>query len=273
MIATMKEIFSYRPEGAVAAFNVFGYEDASMVVKAAEEVKAPVFLMANKPAVRYMSEEMFFAITSVLAKNADVPVAVHLDHSGSYEDVKRAIDAGFSSVMFDGSALPVEENIAITKKIVAYAKEHGVTVEAEIGHVSYSDTVDEQGTVYTTPEEAKMFAEETGIDALAVSVGTVHRMVTQGAVLRFDLLEEIKKATPTPLVIHGSTGVSDGDLTRLSASGARKINIGTALRLAFGKTLRAEVEAKPDVFDRLELFKAPMQAVYDVAKEKILLLG
>ena len=272
MLASMKEIFDFRPEGAVAAFNVFSYEDAAMVVRAAEETGKPVFLMANKPAVKYMSEEMFFAITSVLAKNASVPVAVHLDHSGSYEDVKRAIDAGFTSVMFDGSALPVEENIAITKQIVAYAAPKGVTVEAEIGHVSYSDSFDAQGTVYTTPEEAKYFCDATGIDALAVSIGTVHRMVTQGAKLRFDLLEQIRSAVSTPLVIHGSTGVSDPDLTRLSQCGARKINIGTALRMAFGKTLRSEIESRPDVFDRLELFKTPMQAVYEKAKEKIELL-
>ncbi|MBQ4062318.1 MAG: class II fructose-bisphosphate aldolase [Christensenellaceae bacterium] len=269
----MKEIFAVRPDRAVAAFNVFSYEDACMVVKAAEETKCPVFLMANKPAIAYLGYEMFYAITSVLAKNASVPVAVHLDHSSSYEGVKSAIEAGFSTVMFDGSSLPVEENIEITKRIVKLAHDKGVSVEAEIGHVSYSDTVDPLSTVYTTPEEAKMFAEATGIDALAVSIGTVHRMTTQDAVLRFDLLKDIKAATDTPIVIHGSTGVSDEDLVKLSKGGVRKINIGTALRHTFGCTLREEVNARPEVFDRLELFKAPMQAVYEKAKEKILILN
>ncbi len=272
MLASMKEIFEAKTKGAVAAFNVFSYEDASMVVRAAEDVNLPVFLMANRPAIKYLDVDMFFAVMSVLAKKASVPVAVHLDHSNSYEAVKNAIDAGFTSVMFDGSSLPVEENLDITRRIVDYAKPRGVSVEAEIGHVSYQDSDSDTQGVYTTPAEAKMFAEGSGVDALAVSIGTVHHMVTQEAHINFELLEEIKNTVSTPLVIHGSSGVSDEDLKRLSDCGARKINIGTALRLAFGNTLRREMEARPDVFDRLELFKAPMQAVYEKAKEKLLLL-
>lgn len=268
----MKEIFEAKPEGAAAAFNVFSYEDASMVVKAAEELNSPVFLMANRSAMKFMDEDMFFAITSVLAKKASVPVAVHLDHSVSYDDVIRAIDAGFTSVMFDGSSLPFDENAEITRAIVKYAKNRGVTVEAEIGHVSYSDSAEDTETIYTSPDDAKLFAEATGADAIAVSVGTVHRMVTQGAKIDFELLKRIKGTVDTPLVIHGSSGAADGDLKRLSECGARKINIGTALRLAFGNTLRSEIETRPEVFDRLELFKEPMRAVYEKAKEKILLL-
>lgn len=271
MLATMKEVFATSPQGAVAAFNVFGYEDAAMVVAAAEEAERPVFLMANKVAVKYMGQEMFFAITSTLAKNATVPVAIHLDHSDSFEAIKKAVDIGFTSVMFDGSDLPVEENIKITRQVVEYARQRGVSVEAEIGHVSYSDNVQDKN-VYTTPEDAAMFAASTGVDALAVSIGTVHRSVKQGAKLDFDLLEQIRNATSVPLVIHGSTGVLDNDLQKLSRSGVKKINIGTALRQAFGETLRKEIIARPEVFDRTEMFRLPMEAVKIKAAEKIRLL-
>lgn len=272
MIATLNEIFEQKPSGAIAAFNVFSYEDAYPVVKAAEKLNTPVILMANRNAVKYMGVDMFSVITRELAKKSSVAVCIHLDHSISYEDAAAAIEAGFTSVMYDGSSLPVEQNIAITKQVVAAAHKKGVSVEAEIGHVGMAEEGKEEASTYTTPKEAQDFHKATDVDALAISIGTLHRMQVQAATLQFDLLKQIKEATSVPLVIHGSTGVTDEDLHKLSLYGARKVNIGTALRMEFGKQLRKQINDNPKEFDRLNLFPACMDAVYEKALEKLKIL-
>lgn len=258
---------------AVAGFNVFAYEDASAVIKAAEKLNAPVILMSNKDAIDYMPLEFYADMFCRLARNAKVPVCVHLDHAKSYELIVRAIKAGYTSVMYDGSQLPLEENIKNTKEIVKLAKVLNVSVEGEIGSVGYSDPNIKIKGVYTKPEEAKIFARETGVDILAVSIGNVHRMEEQGATIQYDLLKEIQEVVDVPIVIHGSTGILDEDMKKLIAYRIGKVNIGTALRMAFGHTLRKEIKEKPHAFDRLELSKAPMEAVEKAAFEKLKLLG
>ncbi len=272
MLTNLNTIFSQHPDYAVAAFNIFGYEDAAAVVAAAEELKEPVILMANRDAVAHMPLPVLGKIMTHLAQQASVPVCVHLDHSISFDPIKEAIDAGFTSVMFDGSQLSMEENISITRQVVDYAHPLGVTVEGEIGSVGYSDPSIQAKTVFTEPEEALLFAEATKVDCLAVSIGTVHRMEQQAANLQFDRLKEIRDKVSVPLVIHGSTGVADSDLTKLSQSGAMKINIGTSLRMAFGKTLRKTMEENPKEYDRIKLFQQPMKTVCQTAKTKILTL-
>lgn len=274
MLVNLKEIVKGIKERncAVAGFNVFGYEDASAVIKAAEALNAPVILMTNKVAVAHMPIEYYGVLFTAMAKDAKVPVCVHLDHATDVELVKRAIDSGFTSVMYDGSQLSLEENIRNTKEVVALAHPLNVSVEAEIGAVGYSG-VEGYKEVYTEPEEAKQFAEETGVDALAIAIGTLHRMETQEAKIQFDRLEAIQGMTDVPLVIHGSTGIKDEDLKKLINYHVVKINIGTALRMAFGKSLREEVLNKPNEFDRIALFKAPMKKVEEEAKNKMQLLG
>ncbi len=272
MLTNLNTIFSQHPDYAVAAFNIFGFEDAAAVVAAAEELKEPVILMANRDAVTHMPLPVLGKIMTYLAQQASVPVCVHLDHSTSFDTIKEAIDAGFTSVMFDGSQLPMEVNISITRQVVNYAHPLGITVEGEIGSVGYSDPAIQAKTVFTEPEEALFFAESTKVDCLAVSIGTVHRMEQQAANLQFDRLKEIRDKVSVPLVIHGSTGVADSDLTKLSQSGAMKINIGTSLRMAFGKTLRKAMEDNPSAYDRIKLFQEPMKAVCQTAKTKMLTL-
>lgn len=212
-------------------------------------------------------------ILTDLAKEAKVSVCIHLDHGKSVEEVVSAIKAGFSSVMYDGSQLPLEENIKITKEIAEIAHHFGVSIEGEIGSVGYSDPSIKAKAMYTVPEEAKRFVEETGIDAVAVAIGTLHRMQAQEANIQYDRLAEIEKIVNVPLVIHGSTGVKNEDLSRLAKSKVGKVNIGTALRMAFGNTLRDEMNNKPDEFDRIKFFKKPMIEVKNVAKEKMVILG
>ncbi|MFV0412979.1 MAG: class II fructose-bisphosphate aldolase, partial [Oscillospiraceae bacterium] len=196
---------------------------------------------------------------------------VHLDHSTDFTLSQRAIVAGFSSVMFDGSQLAYSENVAGTRETLRAAHACGVSVEAEIGAVGYADGT-EYTPAYTTPALAARFEADAGPDCLAVAVGTVHRMTAQNAEINFALLDEIRAAIRTPVVIHGSTGVSDHDLQNLVRHGAKKINIGTQLRISFGNALRRAFEENPNEFDRLKLYPAGQQAVYAVAKEKMQLL-
>ncbi|MBC8585691.1 class II fructose-bisphosphate aldolase [Youxingia wuxianensis] len=272
MLVNLTDMFSQHGNYAIAAFNVFGYEDAVSVIRAAEEVNEPVILMVNRDAARHMPLDILGPILTTLAKQAKVPVDVHLDHSVDLESIAKAVDAGFTSVMFDGSQLSFEENVDKTLKTIALARPKNISVEAEIGSVAYSDPSIQAKMIYTEPEEALRFYQATQVDCLAVSVGTVHRMVVQEAKLQFDRLEKLKNTVEVPLVIHGSTGVPDADLTKLSRYGARKINIGTCLRMAFGRTLRKCMEENPEEFDRIKLFQEPMKAVQQAAKQKIQLL-
>lgn len=275
MLVNGNEIFKTveNQKKAVPGFNVFGYEDAKAVIEAAESLNAPVFLMSNKDAVNFTDVKFSAALFRAMAKEASVPVCVHLDHARTTEEVLNAMEAGYTSVMYDGSSLPLEDNIKNTKEIVDLAKKLDISVEAEIGSVAYSDKNSQVKTVYTDPEEAKIFAETTGIDSMAVSIGTLHRMTEQNAEIQYDRLEAIEALTKTPLVIHGSTGVKDEDLQKMLQYNIGKFNIGTALRMAFGKALTSEVINNPEEFDRLNLFKKPMEAVKQEAINKFKQLG
>jgi len=265
MLVTLKEIL--QSERACAAFNVYGYEDSISIIRAAEAKNRPVILMTNTDAIRFIPIEAVGALLISLAKAAKVPVCVHLDHSKSIDDIKKAIDTGYTSVMYDGSQLDFDENVKNTLTVVKMAHERGVSVEAEIGSVGYSDPAVVAKAEYTNPDEAVLFAQKTGVDALAVSVGTVHRMKTKEAKLDFELLKTIRAMVSTPLVIHGSSGVALDDMKKLVEYGINKINIGTSLRLAFGNTLRKTINDNPAEFDRLKMFVNSMSAVEETVKE------
>ena len=269
MLVNLNHLFEQHDNYAIAGFNVYGYEDAVSVIRAAENLNEPVILMVNRDAEEHIPLDIIGPMLVALAEKASVPVGVHLDHSICMKSIEAAIRAGFSSIMFDGSQLSKEENIGITRRVVALARPRDVSVEAEIGSVAYSDPAVKAKSIYTEPEEALEFYEATRVDCLAVAVGTVHRMTTQTANIQFDRLKRIHKMVKVPLVIHGSTGISDGDLKRLSVSGVGKINIGTSLRMAFGKTLRQTMKDNPDEFDRIKLFQLPMREVQRVAEQKM----
>ncbi len=274
MLVTLTQAFGFigKQEKAIAAFNVFGFEDAAAVVAAAEHLGEPVALMANKPALAHMPVEVLAATLCAIGRRATVPVVVHLDHATDYETVLRAIFNGFTSVMFDGSQLGFEENVARSLEVRRAAHACGVSVEAEIGSVGYADgTVSH--TECTTPELAAAFEQKVAPDALAIAVGTVHRMTTGIAQIDFDLMDRVVARMRTPAVIHGSSGVTDADLRRLVRHGAKKINIGTALRVAFGRTLREGMVSRPEEFDRIRFFGPCMQAVTELARQKMLAMN
>lgn len=274
MLDTLRHIIQIGEEQGhgTAAFNVFGYEDARAVINAAEALDRPVILMTNKPALAHMPVHLLGGMLIQMAREASVPVGIHLDHADDLEVIEAALQTGYSSVMIDASQLPFEENISRTKYVVEMARDFGAGTEAEIGAVGYSDAPDTYHARYTQPEEAQEFAGRTGVDALAVAVGTVHRMQTQTARLQFSLLERIHKAVNTPLVIHGSSGISDADLKKLVLCGVRKVNLGTTLRMAFGQELRRQIEADEKLFDRIVMFQSCMTQVEKKARQKIELL-
>lgn len=270
MLSSLKEVIGIVQEEkrGLAAFNVFGYEDAAAVIRAAEKTRQPVVLMTNKVAVSHMGIPILAKILLTMADSSSVPVCIHLDHATELKSIREAVASGYSSVMIDGSQLSYEDNVEITRAAVAIAGPRGVNVEAEIGSVGYSDADGVKGR-FTDPGEARSFVESTRIDALAVAVGTVHRMEEQGVELQYDLLRQIHSKVEVPLVIHGATGVEDRDLRKLVECGACKINMGTALRIEFGSSLRRQFEEDPKVFDRIYMFQKCMESVEIKAIKKI----
>lgn len=274
MLVTLKELLDQYKDSdkAVGAFNVTTYCDTVPVITAAEKLNAPVIVQLGGFATRYMSLELWGPMLVTLAQRASVPVCIHLDHSKSIDEIQTAIDVGFSSVMFDGSRLPYEENVALTREAVRLAAAKGVSVEAEIGAVGYSDIADAHGII-SDPDTTARFVADTGIDAVAVSVGTLHRMETQGAHLDFELLDAIQAKVDIPLVIHGSSGLCDEDFKRMCSTHVTKVNIGTALRIAFDTGLRTALNDHPESKVFTEIFQIPMQYVEDKTIEKLKLLG
>ena len=275
MLVNLSEILQPALDGgyAVGCFNVFGYEDARAVVEAAERLGAPVILSANLDLRQFMPMKMVAALFRGLAEDARVPVCVHLDHTYAVDDIMDAIDLGFSSVMIDGSQLPLEENIAAVKRVVAYARARSVSVEAEIGSVPYAEGRDHIRSELTDPDEARRLAEEGGLDALAISIGNVHRLAEPGATVAFDRLEEIEAVVRLPLVIHGTSGLYEDDIRRLARTRVCKFNIGTVLRQAFGASLRQAFADDAAIYDRLDLMRIAMPAVRKEAERMIALLG
>ncbi len=275
MLVNLSDILRPALDGgyAVGCFNVFGYEDARAVVEAAEALDAPVILSANLDLRQFMSVKMVASLFRDLAEAARVPVCAHLDHTYEVDAVLEAVDLGFSSVMIDGSQLPLAENVAVVKRVVDHAHAAGAAVEAEIGSVPYAEGRDHIKFALTDPQEARRLSEETGLDALAVSVGNVHRLSQPGATIDYDRLAKIEAAVGQPLVIHGTSGIFEADISRLAKTRVCKFNIGTVLRQAFGNALRQAFADDPRVYDRLDLMRQAMPAVQAEAERMITLLG
>jgi len=250
-LASTAELLTSAARGrrGVGAFNVVQLELGQAVLAAAARADAPVILQVSQNTVRYHGGlEPVAQATLAVARQAAVPVAVHLDHAESPELVDEAVRLGFTSVMFDGSSLPYAANVAATAEVVARCHARAVWVEAELGEVGGKDGVHAPGA-RTDPEEAASFVAATKVDALAVAVGTSHAMLTQDAALDFDLIRQLGSRVAVPLVLHGSSGVSDADLRRAVAAGITKVNIATRLSKAFTAAVRACLEDNPSVVD------------------------
>lgn len=233
----------------VGAFNVIHLETAEGLVSAAERAGTGVILQISQNCVAYHGSLEPIAVASVaLAAAATVPVAVHLDHAKDEELACRAVDLGFGSVMFDGATLDYDQNVEATARVARYAHEHGVYVEAELGEIGGKDGAHAPG-VRTDPDEAARFVAQTGVDALAVAVGSSHAMTERVAHIDTALIARIHKAVPVPLVLHGSSGVPDDQLLAAIASGITKINVSTHLNGRFTGAVRDYLDDNPRVVD------------------------
>lgn len=232
----------------VGAFNVILLEHAEAYVAAAESAGLPVVLQVSENCVRYHGALAPLGLATVeLARRASVPVAAHLDHAESVDLVHEAVELGFTSVMYDGSKLDYESNVSRTAEVVAHCRDGGVAVEAELGKVGGKDGVHAPGA-RTDPAEARDFAIATGVDALAVAVGSSHAMTTRHAVLDEALIRALRDAVPVPLVLHGSSGVPDAGLTGAVRAGITKVNLATHLNAVFTEAIRDRL-AQDDVVD------------------------
>lgn len=231
---------------AIGSFNVSNMEMAMGAIKAAETMKAPIMIQIAEGRLRYSPLELLGPVMVAAAKEADVPIAVHLDHGGSMEVIKLALDVGFTSVMFDGSKYPLDENIRRTKEVIALAKKYNADVEGEIGKVGGAEgDYAEVDIAITSVDEAKRFAEETGVDALAVAIGTAHGNYKSVPKLRIDRLKEIAENVKCPLVLHGGTGLTTEDFHNCIHNGIKKINIATASYDNVARYVKEVLKAKP----------------------------
>lgn len=275
MLVNMSELLADAQEGnyAVGSFSVANMEMVLGVLKAAKELNAPVILQIAEVRLKQSPLDTIGPLMVAAAENADTPVAVHFDHGKTMEKIQEALDIGFTSVMFDGSHLPLDENIEMTKKVMALASEYGADVEAEIGCVGGSEDGSEDIAINCTkPEDAVRFEKETGVDALAIAIGNAHGNYKDTPKLRFDILKEVEELTDTPLVLHGGTGISPEDFVKCSKTGIKKINIATATFDMVEQTVREYYE-NGKINGYYDLQGAEVEGAYQNAKRHILIFG
>lgn len=297
-IVSTKEMFQKAYEGgyAIGAFNVNNMEIIQGITEAAAEVKSPLILQVSAGARKYAKHVYLMKLIEAAIEDTGLPIAVHLDHGDSFEICKACIDGGFSSVMIDGSALPFEENIALTKKVVEYAHPRGVTVEGELGKLAGIEddvNVAEEDAQFTDPSEVEEFVEKTGVDSLAIAIGTSHGAFKfKGEPkLRFDILEDIQKRLPGfPIVLHGASsvipefvdminkhggnmpgaqGVPEDMLRKAAQMAVCKINIDSDLRLAMTGSIRKYFAEHPEHFDPRQYLSPARSAIKELVKHKI----
>ena len=276
LVTTKELLLDAQKNGyAVGAFNVENMEMVQAVVAAAEELKSPVIMQTTPSTVKYASPEMFYANVAAAAKDASVPVVMHLDHGSSFELAVHAFRAGYTSIMIDGSHSVFEENIAITKSVVDVCHAGNVPVEAELGKVGgKEDDLDGgNGGGYTVPSEAVEFVEKTGIDSLAVAIGTAHGVYKGTPKLDVERLSEIREVVSIPLVLHGTSGVPDEAVKECIRRGISKVNYATDLRIAFSNGVKEYLAANPDAFDPKKYNAVGREKVKEYVMSKMLVCG
>lgn len=299
-LVTTKEMFDKAYSGgyAIGAFNVNNMEIVQGITEAAQDLNAPLILQVSKGARAYANHTYLIKLVEAAIEETGLPICLHLDHGDSYELCRDCIDGGFTSVMIDASSKPMEENIALTKKVVEYAHDHGVVVEAEIGTLAGIEDdvhVKSEDSSYTRPEDVQEFVNRTGCDSLAIAIGTSHGAYKfkpgTKPQLRFDILEEVEKRLPGfPIVLHGSSsvpqdlvnkvnqyggnmpgaiGVPEDQLRHAASMAVCKINIDSDLRLAMTATIREFMAQHPDKFDPREYLKPARAAIKELVAHKI----
>ncbi len=276
-LVTLKEILKdTRERGyAVPAFNFNGYEDAQGMVDSAVRMRSPIILMASMGAVKYIGLKQTVGMIRGMAESVDIPICLHLDHATDMTLLKEAVVAGFSSVMIDASKESYEENIRITKEAVQYAGKYGCSVEAELGRIGGREeqiVTDDADSMLTEPEKAGEFAAETGVDALAVAIGTAHGFYKSTPKLDFPRLEKIVSLTECPLVLHGGTGVPEEDFVKCVELGMSKINVGTEFKAAYTSALRESVgQNEVSEVDPRNYMKYVKSTCEEIAEKKMIL--
>ena len=264
---------------AVGAFNCENLEMAMAIVAAGEACRAPLIIQTTPSTVNYASVGLFAAMVRELAENAKIPVALHLDHGSSYELCEAALDAGYSSVMIDGSKESLEDNIALTKRVVSLASEKGIPVEAELGTVGgKEDSTFSSGTAYTDPDDALRFVGETGCSSLAVGIGTAHGIYKGTPVLdtgRLSLIKDklVSAGLELPLVLHGASGLSEKAIRECISRGIAKVNFATELRQAYTEGVKEYLLSDPDCFDPKKYGRTAMKKVQEAVIRRIEVCG
>lgn len=300
-LVNTKKMFqkAYKYGYAIGAFNVNNMEIIQGIVKAADELKSPIILQASAGARKYAGPLYLKKLVEAAVESTDIPIALHLDHGDSFELCKNCIDSGFTSVMIDGSSLEYEKNIEITKKVCEYAHKYNVTVEGELGSLSGiedSVSVEAEKAFYTNPEQVEDFVKQTGVDSLAIAIGTSHGAYkfkpTQKPNLRFDILEEIQLKLPNfPIVLHGASsvvpdfvdeinnfggklgnaiGIPEEMLKKAASMAVCKINIDSDLRLAMTAKIRKNLYEYPENFDPRKYLSCARDAITEIVKHKII---
>ncbi len=259
-VATLKSVLdlAMNDNTAIAGLVVLGYEDVVSFVAAAEVLNRPVILQAGPGCRKHMPVPVLAKMFRYAAERASVPVVCHIDHATTFDECLEGVEHGFTSVMIDGSSLPLNENIDLTARVVEAAHKAGVSVEGEVGQVGY---LDGKASSFTSPQDAQRFERETRIDALAISVGNLHLNTEQTTSVDEHTLRLIEAATTAPLVLHGGSGIPVVQRLHLAQnSRVKKFNIGTELRMAFGAALRDTLHQNPNEFDRNRILQATMPA-------------
>lgn len=259
---------------AVAAFNIHNLETVQVVIEAANEMKSPIILAATPGTIKFAGKDYLQSIVEIGAKNSIVPIAFHLDHHEEFDKIKDSIDLGCRSVMIDASAHTFEENIRRVKEVVDYAHRFDVTVEAELGKlVGQEDDliVDEKDSQFTNPKLAKEFVERTGIDSLAVAIGTAHGLYKSEPKLDYNRLKEIRSLVDIPLVLHGASGVPEESVQKSIELGICKVNIATELKIPFSNAIKEYFNENPDANDPRKYLVPAKEAMKKVVINKILI--
>ena len=281
-LVTSKEMLKKAQKGryAVGAFNANNMEIIQAIIETAEEEKAPAILQASQGAIEYAGLDSIVAMVKVMAEKVTVPIALHLDHGTDYYQNIKCLRAGFTSLMFDGSKLPFEENVKITKKVVEVAHTCDIPVEAELGQIGKMGDSDEPGVALekvketmADPYEAAKFVELTKIDFLAAAVGTIHGCRTPFAKLDIPRIEKIRELTDVPLVLHGASGVNDEEVRKGISAGICKINIDTRIRMIFTKKIRETIKMNPQEIDPRKLLGPAKEAAKEAIRERMRVFG
>lgn len=260
---------------AIGAFNVENMEMVQAVVAAAEEMNSPVIMQTTPGTVKYADLRYFYENVRTAAEEASVPVVMHLDHGNSYELAMQALRVGYTSIMIDGSRKPFEENVALTKSVVDACHPSGIPVEAELGKVGgkEDDLEGADDSPYTDPKEAAEFAERTGVDSLAIAVGTAHGVYKVTPKLDVERITAVRQYVKIPLVLHGTSGVPDEQVAECVRRGMCKVNYATDLRIAFTRGVKSVLAENPDVFDPKKYNAAGREEVKKYVMQKMQVVG